>query len=84
MQTGLVLDAKQIIYLLPPNFSAWSQKNPIFLEDGMSLIVFVAARIHIQPGKRKRPSLWDGLLVMVLWRLPTLPGLTQVSSAVRG
>ena len=47
-------------------------------------MVFVAARIHIQPGKRKRPSLWDGLLVMVLWRLPTLPGLTQVSSAVPG
>ena len=25
-----------------------------------------------------------GLIVMVLWRLPTLPGLTQVSSAVLG
>ena len=27
---------------------------------------------------------WSFLRVMVLWRLPTLPGLTQVSSAVLG
>ena len=26
----------------------------------------------------------DGISVMLLWRLPTLPGLTQVSSAVPG
>lgn len=26
----------------------------------------------------------DGISVIVLWRLPTLPGLTQVSSAVPG
>ena len=117
-----------------------TQKDPISREDGISLIVFVAARIHIQPSTKKspsflkmglkwycgdyllyqvwpkyhrrfgarrprlnfsvragvayhqeevlintkRPSLWDGLDVMVLWRLPTLPGLTQVSSAVPG
>jgi len=33
---------------------------------------------------QKKPHISARLLVMVLWRLPTLPGLIQVSSAVLG